>query len=102
MTHPKVPFFRPLIGDAEINNVIECMRSGWLTTGPMTAAFESEFSERMDGAECLAVTSATAALHLGLEALGVGAGPCPPIIKASSSAQPAQISRRLVFMPIKQ
>ena len=74
MTHPKVPFFRPLIGDAEINNVIECMRSGWLTTGPMTAAFESEFSERMDGAECLAVTSATAALHLGLEALGVGAG----------------------------
>jgi len=69
----KVPFFRPSIGDAEITAVIEAMRSGWLTTGPKAKAFEKAFEDYVGGGvTALAVNSATAALHLGLEALGIG------------------------------
>jgi dTDP-4-amino-4,6-dideoxygalactose transaminase len=75
VTIAAVPFFRPSIGDKEIEAVTECLRSGWLTTGPKTAAFEAAFAEYLDGGvEAVAVNSATAALHLGLEALDVGPG----------------------------
>lgn len=68
-----VPFFRPSLGEKEIAAVVESLRSGWLTTGPQTSAFEAEFSALMgNGVHAIAVNSATAALHLGLEALGVG------------------------------
>ena len=70
-----VPFFRPSIGDAEIQAVVECLKSGWLTTGPKTLAFEEQFAEVIGGGvHALAVNSATAALHLGIEALGIGPG----------------------------
>ncbi len=70
-----VPFARPDIGDREIASVVEALRSGWLTTGPNTAAFEHEFSEFLGGeAEAIAVNSATAGLHLAVEALGLGPG----------------------------
>lgn len=70
-----VPFFRPSIGTAEITAVTECLKTGWLTTGPKTSAFETAFTEFLGGGvESIAVNSATAALHLGLEALGVGPG----------------------------
>lgn len=68
-----VAFFRPSLGEKEIAAVVESLRSGWLTTGPQTSAFEAEFGALMgNGAHAIAVNSATAALHLGLEALGVG------------------------------
>ena len=52
-----------------------CLRSGWLTTGPNSRAFETEFTEALGGeVTTLAVTSATAALHLALDALGIGPG----------------------------
>lgn len=70
-----VPFFRPSLGEKEIAAVIECLRSGWLTTGPKCAEFETAFAAFLGGGvEAIAVNSATAALHLGLEALGVGPG----------------------------
>lgn len=70
-----VPFFRPSIGDEEVAAVVECLRSGWLTTGPKTAEFETKFAEVIGGdVHALAVNSATAALHLGVDALGVGPG----------------------------
>ena len=69
-----IPFFRPSVGDAEINAVVECLRSGWLTTGPQARAFEEEFAACLGPVEAVAVNSATAALHLGLEAMGVGEG----------------------------
>lgn len=73
MTDLNVPFFRPSIGDAEVNAVTDCMRSGWLTTGPNSAAFETEMRDVLGGGiEAIAVNSATAGLHLGLEAMGVG------------------------------
>ncbi|WP_442755763.1 DegT/DnrJ/EryC1/StrS family aminotransferase [Methylocystis sp. JAN1] len=70
-----IPFFRPPIGDEEISAVTEVLRSGWLTTGPKTAQFEREFSAFLGGGvESVAVNSATAGLHLALEALGIGPG----------------------------
>ncbi len=70
-----VPFAAPDIGDREIASVVEALRSGWLTTGPNTVAFEKEFSEFLGGGpEAIAVNSATAGLHLAVEALGLGPG----------------------------
>jgi dTDP-4-amino-4,6-dideoxygalactose transaminase len=68
-------FALPEIGEEEIAEVISTLRSGWVTTGPKTKQFEADFSEYLGGGlEALAVNSATAGLHLGLEALGVGPG----------------------------
>lgn len=69
-----VPFNLPTIEDDEINEVIATLRSGWLTTGPKTAQFESEFGKYVGAPHALAVNSATAGLHLALAALGVGPG----------------------------
>jgi dTDP-4-amino-4,6-dideoxygalactose transaminase len=72
---PFIPFSLPDIGDEEIAGVVETLRSGWITTGPKTREFEQAFGEFLGGGlECVAVNSATAGLHLGLEALGIGAG----------------------------
>lgn len=70
-----VPFAVPDIGDAEIDAVVAALRSGWLTTGPNAAAFEREFGEFLGGGlHTVAVNSATAALHLALDGLGIGPG----------------------------
>jgi dTDP-4-amino-4,6-dideoxygalactose transaminase len=75
MNHDFIPFALPEIGDEEITEVINCLRSGWVTTGPKCKEFESEFASFLGGGvECVAVNSATAGLHLGLEALGIGPG----------------------------
>jgi dTDP-4-amino-4,6-dideoxygalactose transaminase len=72
---PFLPFAAPDIGEDEIAAVAEAMRSGWLTTGPRTAAFELEFAEQVGRrVEAIAVNSATAGLHLALEASGIGPG----------------------------
>ena len=69
-----IPFARPSIGEAEIDEVSACLRSGWVTTGPMTRRFEAEFAAHVGARHALAVNSATAGLHLVLEAMGVGPG----------------------------
>lgn len=70
-----LPFAQPEIGEEEIGAVVSCLRSGWLTTGPKADQFEQEFSTFLGGTvEAIAVNSATAGLHLGLEAIGVGPG----------------------------
>jgi dTDP-4-amino-4,6-dideoxygalactose transaminase len=68
-------FAAPEIGDEEIAEVVDTLRSGWVTTGPKARRFEEEFRTFLGGdVECVAVNSATAGLHLALEALGVGPG----------------------------
>ncbi|MEP0775901.1 MAG: DegT/DnrJ/EryC1/StrS aminotransferase family protein, partial [Acidobacteriota bacterium] len=68
-----LPFALPDIGEEEIAEVVAALRSGWVTTGPRTRRFEEEFADFVgDGVEALAVNSATAGLHLALEAVGVG------------------------------
>lgn len=70
-----MPFALPDIGEDEINEVVDSLRSGWLTTGPKTKQFEQDFAEFIgEDVEAIAVNSATAGLHLALEAIGVGEG----------------------------
>jgi len=69
-----LPFALPLTDSDEIDEVIDTIKSGWLTTGPKTKQFESDFASFVNAKFALAVNSATAGLHLGLEALGVGPG----------------------------
>jgi dTDP-4-amino-4,6-dideoxygalactose transaminase len=70
-----VPFSLPEIGQDEITEVTETLCSGWVTTGPKVKSFESDFQDFIGGnVEAIAVNSATAGLHLALEALGVTEG----------------------------
>jgi dTDP-4-amino-4,6-dideoxygalactose transaminase len=72
MTKAKhIPFAKPCIGEEEIAAVVKTMRSGWLTTGPKTREFEEAFASAVGSRHALAVNSATAGLHLALEAAGV-------------------------------
>jgi len=73
-TDIQVPYFRPSITDAEINEVVACLRSSWLTTGPRTKQFEADFCRQVGARHAVAVNSCTAALHLAVEALGLGPG----------------------------
>src|SRR5512143_3881169 len=81
----KIPFSRPSIGEEEIADVVDCLRSGWITSGPRTAQFEKQFAARHGATHALAVTSATAGLHLAMLALELRPGdevitpsPTPP------------------------
>lgn len=68
-----LPFALPDIGEEEIDEVVDSLRAGWVTTGPKVKRFEQDFSAFMGGeVESVSVNSATAGLHLVLEALGVG------------------------------
>lgn len=67
----KVPFQRPSIGEDEIREVVETLRSGWLTSGPKVKRFEKEFAEAVNAEYAIAVNSCTAALHLAVEALNL-------------------------------
>jgi perosamine synthetase len=69
-----LPFHLPLIGAAEEEAVLRALRSGWLTTGAEAHAFEREFARAVGATHAVAVNSCTAALHLALEAAGIGAG----------------------------
>lgn len=66
-----VPFFRPALSDAEISEVVACLKSGWLTTGPKVKQFEEQFAGAVGGKYAVAVNSCTAAMHLAVEALGL-------------------------------
>ncbi len=69
-----LPFALPHITQAEIDEVVDTLRSGWLTTGPKTKRFEREFAQRVGAPHALAVNSATAAMHLALDAIGLQPG----------------------------
>jgi dTDP-4-amino-4,6-dideoxygalactose transaminase len=66
-----LPFAMPDIGEAEVESVVETLRSGWLTTGPKVRRFEADFARYVGCQHAVAVNSATAALHLALEAIGI-------------------------------
>ena len=69
-----LPFALPDIGEEEVASVVETLRSGWLTTGPKVKRFEQEFANFVGASEAVAVNSATAALHLALDAIGLREG----------------------------
>ncbi|MEK7989502.1 MAG: DegT/DnrJ/EryC1/StrS family aminotransferase [Thiotrichaceae bacterium] len=74
MSDDFLPFAKPCIGEEEINEVVDTLRSGWLTSGPKTKQFEQAFVDYFQVPHALAVSSCTAGLHLALEAIGIQAG----------------------------
>jgi len=99
-----LPFALPLIGQEEIDGVMECLRSGWLTTGPKTRQFEEEFAAYVGAKHALAVNSCTAALHLALEALKVGPGDevvTSPMTFTATAAVIEHLGARPVFVDVE-
>ena len=98
-----LPFALPQIGQEEIDGVLECLHSGWLTTGPKTRQFESEFATYVGARHALAVNSCTAALHLALEALGVEPGDeviTSPMTFTATAAVIEHLGARPVFVDV--
>jgi dTDP-4-amino-4,6-dideoxygalactose transaminase len=85
----KVPFYRPDLGDAEIEEVTAVLRSGWLTTGPRVKRFEEIFAAAVGAPHAVAVNSCTAALHLAVHALGLrpGDGVLVPALTFAATAE---------------
>ena len=74
MKRNAIDFSPPLIGEEEIRLVLEVLKSGWLSRGPMVGRLEESFRQRVEAPAALAVSSCTAAMELALTALGVGPG----------------------------
>ncbi|MEW6201170.1 MAG: UDP-4-amino-4,6-dideoxy-N-acetyl-beta-L-altrosamine transaminase [bacterium] len=69
-----LPYATQWIGDEEIQEVVKVLQSPWITSGPIVEKFEKAFSESVGSLHAVAVSSGTAALHLSVRALGIGAG----------------------------
>ena len=69
-----IPFSPPDISQAEIDSVVETLKSGWITTGPKTKKFESEISEYIGTEKTACLSSATASMEMTLRLLGIGPG----------------------------
>jgi len=95
----KVPFFRPSITEAEIEEVVACLRSGWLTTGPRSEQFETAFADAVGAKHAVAVNSGTAALHLAVEALGLGPGQAV-LVPTMTFAATAEVVRYQGAVPL--
>lgn len=72
MTEKNIPFSPPSINQEDINNVIEVLKSGWITTGPKTKRFEKDITNFVNSARTVALNSCTAALEMTLRVLGIG------------------------------
>jgi dTDP-4-amino-4,6-dideoxygalactose transaminase len=95
-----LPFALPDIGEEEIAAVAECLRSGWVTTGPRTRQFEQDFAHYLGGGvDTISVNSATAGLHLALEALGIGPGD-EVIVPTLTFTATAEVVRYLGATPV--
>lgn len=95
----QVPYFRPSLGREESEAVQAVLDSGWLTTGKVTREFETEFAAYTGSPRALAVNSCTAALHLAVEAIGVGPGDTV-VVPALTFAATAAVVRYLGAAPI--
>ncbi|GAB3435720.1 DegT/DnrJ/EryC1/StrS family aminotransferase [Massilia solisilvae] len=95
-----LPFALPDIGEEEIAAVVACLRSGWVTTGPATRRFEQEFRAYLGAdVDTISVNSATAGLHLALEALGIGPGD-EVIVPTLTFTATAEVVRYLGATPV--
>jgi len=70
----QIPFHKPYITEDEVSEVLDTVRSGWLTMGPRTLQFEREFSKYVGSTHAVAVNSGTSALHLALKVIDLKAG----------------------------
>ena len=100
-----IPFSPPDIGEEEIKEVTEALRSGWITTGPKTKEFEKEIANFCHTEKAVCLNSATAALELTLRVLGIGEG--DEVITSSytytASASPiAHVGAKIVLVDVKK
>ncbi len=98
-----LPLSRPSVGETEIAAVVDCLRSGWVTSGPRVADFERAFAAHVGARHAIAVTSATAGLHLTLLATGIGPGDeviTSPMTWASTGNMLLAVGARPVFVDI--
>ncbi len=98
-------FGSPLIGEAEIAEVVDSLRSGWIGMGPKTARFEQEFAAYIGCRHAIAVNSATAALELALIAAGIGPGDeviTTPMTFAATANVMLHVGARPVFVDIER
>jgi dTDP-4-amino-4,6-dideoxygalactose transaminase len=97
----EVPFHRASLGEEEVREVAEVIRSGWLTMGPKTVGFERDFAHYTGVTHAIAVSSCTAALHLALEALGIRPGDevlVPTLTFAATAEVVTYLGARPVFV----
>lgn len=71
---PFIPFAKPCLSEEAIDEVVRCLRSGWITTGPLVEKFEADLGEYFGAPHALTLSSATAGLHLALAALDLQPG----------------------------
>lgn len=98
-----LPLSRPSIGEAEIAAVVDCLRSGWITSGPRVAEFERRFAETVGAQHAVAVSSATAGLHLAFLAADVGPDDevvTSPLTWASTGNMILAVGARPVFADV--
>ena len=98
-----LPLSRPAIGEEEIRQVVACLKSGWITTGPLCHKFEAQFCELTGAGRAVSVTSGTAGMHLVLLALGIGPGDeiiTPSMTFASTINMIAMLGAKPVFVDI--
>jgi len=94
-----IPFYKPNIEQPEIDEVVDTLKSGWLTTGPKTKKFEMEFARYVQQKHAVALNSCTAALHLALEAIGLQRGQSV-IVPTMTFAATAEVVRYFNANPI--
>ena len=98
-----LPFCLPDIGEDEIDEVVQALRSGWITTGPRTKEFERRLAEYVGARHAIAVNSCTAALHVALAAMGIGPGDeviTSPLTFCSTANVVVHLGGRPVFADI--
>ncbi|BBG60529.1 DegT/DnrJ/EryC1/StrS family aminotransferase [Providencia rustigianii] len=95
-----LPFSFPEIGQEEIDEVVDSLKSGWITTGPKAKQFEQNFADYLgNNVQAIAINSATAGLHLALEAIGIGPGD-EVIVPTYTFTTTAEVVRYLGADPI--
>lgn len=101
----EVPFHRPYITEDEISEVVDSLRSGWLTMGPKTLAFENGFRGYIGSGHAVSMNSCTACLHLALQAIGLKEGNeviIPAITFASSAEVVFYFKGKPVFVDVDE
>ncbi len=99
-----LPFSIPTIGEEEINEVVDSLRSGWITTGPKVKLFEDAVKEYVGAPFAVALNSATAGLHVALLAMGIGPGDeviTTPMTFAATVNMIVQVGARPVLVDIE-
>lgn len=99
MSARTIPYYRPNVSADEIEAVSDCLRNGWLTTGPKVAEFENAFERASGARHAIALNSCTAGLHLALAALNVQAGD-EVIMPSLTFAAGALCARHLGATPV--